>query len=122
MAAPFSSVSPMSSSPFEEAALAERVHLEGDHLPVREGDGLRREVHAQARVLPALGVPHAQVALGLGSTTGRMPFLKQLLKKMSAKEVEITQRMPKSASAQGACSRDDPQPKLSPATRIWASR
>jgi hypothetical protein len=37
---------------------------------------------------------------------------------MSAKLVEITQRMPKSSSAQGACSRDEPQPKLSPATRI----
>jgi hypothetical protein len=31
---------------------------------------------------------------------------------MSAKLVEITQRTPKSISAQGACSRDDPQPKL----------
>jgi hypothetical protein len=51
---------------------------------------------------------------------GRMPFLKQLLKKMSAKDVAITQRMPKSSSAHGACSRDEPQPKLSPATRICA--
>jgi hypothetical protein len=30
---------------------------------------------------------------------------------MSAKSVEITQRTPKSNSAQGACSRDEPQPK-----------
>lgn len=51
-----------------------------------------------------------------------MPFFAQLLKKMSAKLVEITQRMPKSASAQGACSRDEPQPKLSPHTRIFAFR
>ena len=49
-----------------------------------------------------------------------MPFLKQLLKKMSAKEVEMTQRMPKSLIAHGACSREEPQPKLSPATRIFA--
>jgi hypothetical protein len=55
-----------------------------------------------------------------GRTMGRMPFLKQLLKKMSAKDGAITQRMPKSSSAQGACSRDDPQPKFSPATRICA--
>ena len=38
---------------------------------------------------------------------------------MSAKLVEITQRIPKSRSAHGACSRDEPQPKLFPATRIW---
>jgi len=41
---------------------------------------------------------------------------------MSAKLGAMTQRMPKSRSAQGACSRDEPQPKLSPATRIWALR
>ena len=38
---------------------------------------------------------------------------------MSAKEVEITQRTPKSIRAQGACSREEPQPKLSPATIIF---
>ena len=38
---------------------------------------------------------------------------------MSPNEVEITQVMPKSMSAQGACSREEPQPKLSPATRIF---
>ena len=49
-----------------------------------------------------------------------MPFLKQLLKKMSAKlgrddaaYAEIQQRP-------GACSREEPQPKFSPATRISA--
>ena len=36
---------------------------------------------------------------------GSMPFLKQLLKKMSAKEVEMMQRMPKSLMAQGRGSR-----------------
>jgi len=41
---------------------------------------------------------------------------------MSAKDVEITHLMPKSLSAQGACSRDEPQPKLSPATMISAFR
>src|SRR5579883_947794 len=39
---------------------------------------------------------------------------------MSPNEVEITQRMPKSISAQGACSREEPQPKLSPATSTLA--
>src|SRR6476646_922477 len=41
---------------------------------------------------------------------------------MSPNEVEITQRMPKSRSAHGACSRLEPQPKLSPATSTLALR
>mmetsp|Transcript_64449 Transcript_64449/g.153820 ORF Transcript_64449/g.153820 Transcript_64449/m.153820 type:complete len:207 (-) Transcript_64449:1466-2086(-) len=53
-----------------------------------------------------------------GKVMGNMPFLKQLLKKMSAKLVEIRHRMPWSNNAQGACSRDEPQPKLSPQTRM----
>ncbi len=51
-----------------------------------------------------------------------MPFLKQLLWKMSAKSGAMTQRMPKSSSAQGACSREEPQPKFSCASRISARR
>ena len=57
-----------------------------------------------------------------GSRTGRTPFLKQLLWKMSAKSGEMTQRTPKSSSAQGACSREEPQPKFSKAIRISAFR
>ena len=49
---------------------------------------------------------------------GKIPFLKQLLKKMSAKLVEIMHFIPKSSKAHGACSREEPQPKLSPATII----
>src|SRR5262249_52234577 len=41
---------------------------------------------------------------------------------MSANEGAMTQRMPKSSSAQGACSRLDPETKFSPATRILALR
>jgi hypothetical protein len=51
-----------------------------------------------------------------------MPFLKQLLKKISAKSGAMMQRMPKSSSAQGACSREEPQPKFGPAIRISARR
>mmetsp|Transcript_63643 Transcript_63643/g.164251 ORF Transcript_63643/g.164251 Transcript_63643/m.164251 type:complete len:204 (+) Transcript_63643:518-1129(+) len=57
-----------------------------------------------------------------GRVMGNMPFLKQLLKKMSAKLVEIKHRMPKSLIAHGACSREEPQPKLSPQTMILAWR
>ena len=51
-----------------------------------------------------------------------MPFLKLLLWKMSPKLGAITQRMPKSSSAQGACSREEPQPKFSCATSTSAFR
>jgi hypothetical protein len=37
---------------------------------------------------------------------------------MSANSVLMTARMPKSTSAHGACSREEPQPKLRPATRM----
>ena len=44
----------------------------------------------------------------------------QLVRKMSAKLGAITTRKPWSSSAHGACSREEPQPKLRPATRIDA--
>ena len=40
---------------------------------------------------------------------------------MSAKDVETTTLIPKSDKAQGACSREEPHPKLSPATKILDS-
>ena len=50
-----------------------------------------------------------------GSTAiGSTPFFSALLRKMSAKPVEMTARMPHAASAHGACSRDEPVPKLAP--------
>ena len=51
-----------------------------------------------------------------------MPFFMQLEWKMSAKEVEIIERIPKPEIDHGACSRDEPQPKLSPAIRMTESR
>jgi hypothetical protein len=56
------------------------------------------------------------------SRIGSRPFLKLLLKKMSAKLGARMTRMPKSVSAQGACSREEPQPKFSRVSRIsaWA--
>ena len=52
----------------------------------------------------------------------QQPVLEALLRKMSAISVLMTARKPKSSSAHGACSRDEPQPKLRPATRIWQPR
>ena len=48
---------------------------------------------------------------------GKIPFLKQLLKKMSAKLVEIIDLIPKSSKDQGACSLLLPQPKFWPVTK-----
>lgn len=49
-----------------------------------------------------------------------MLLLKQLLWKMSAKLGAMMQRNPYSRSDQGACSREEPQPKFSPAIRMPA--
>jgi hypothetical protein len=49
---------------------------------------------------------------------GSRPFLRQLPRKMSANEVLMTARKPKPISAHGACSRELPQPKLSPGDQI----
>jgi hypothetical protein len=51
---------------------------------------------------------------------GSSPFLKQLLKKMSAKLGAMIARKPYWSSAHGACSRDEPHPKFLRATRIDA--
>jgi hypothetical protein len=55
-----------------------------------------------------------------GSTMGSNPFFRQLPWKMSAKLGAISTRMPKSCSAHTACSRLEPQPKFSRASRIRA--
>ena len=49
---------------------------------------------------------------------GIRPFFNALFLKISANEVLIIALKPKSTRAQGACSLDDPHPKLFPATRI----
>ena len=51
---------------------------------------------------------------------GSIPFLKQLLKNMSAKLVDIMHLIPKSIKAQSACSIEETQPKLAPPTIIEA--
>ncbi|MCY1495614.1 hypothetical protein D9M68_295190 [compost metagenome] len=51
---------------------------------------------------------------------GSRPFLKLLLKKMSAKLGAMMVRKPYSSSAHGACSREEPQPKFSRASSTLA--
>jgi len=55
------------------------------------------------------------------SLIGKIPFLKQLLKKISAKLIANITFIPKSLIAHGACSLDDPQPKFSKAINILES-
>ena len=55
-----------------------------------------------------------------GRRTGTMPFFMQLLKKMSPKLGARMLRKPASWKAYGAPSREEPQPKLVFATRIFA--
>ena len=120
--AAFSSVRPMSSSPFNRQCFLKASTSKAKVVPsdaVTVCDARSTVIRAFA---PFFASSIRWATASGGRTTGRMPFLKQLLKKMSAKLVEITQRMPKSSSAQGACSRDEPQPKLSPATMISALR
>ena len=49
-----------------------------------------------------------------------IPSVVQLPKKISANEPPMMARTPQLLSDSGACSREDPQPKLSPATRTAA--
>jgi hypothetical protein len=53
------------------------------------------------------------------TTMGSRPFFKELPRKMSAISVLMTARNAVVQSAQGACSREEPQPKLRPVTSTW---
>ena len=55
------------------------------------------------------------------TTIGSRPFFRALFRKMSANDVERIARIPHAVSAHGACSRDEPVPKLSPTSRICRS-
>mmetsp|Transcript_1696 Transcript_1696/g.4479 ORF Transcript_1696/g.4479 Transcript_1696/m.4479 type:complete len:431 (+) Transcript_1696:272-1564(+) len=120
--APFCKVSAMSSRPLSrqclrKASISKTMGAPPGRVMVCEG---RSTLSAEPGDLVAVASSSSTVAAG--RTIGRMPFLKQLLKKMSAKLGAITQRIPKSSRAQGACSRLEPQPKLSRATRMEAER
>lgn len=58
----------------------------------------------------------------LSTTMGKIPFWKQLAKKMSPKPEPMMARMPISCSDHTAPSRDEPQPKFGPVTNISAWR
>src|SRR5450759_1170339 len=77
----------------------------------------RSTVHSPSGLSPRRAV---RTACRSGVTTiGSSAFFRALPLKMSAKLVETMARTPHARSAQGACSREDPAPKLSPTRRIW---
>src|SRR3546814_2876354 len=57
----------------------------------------------------------------LPSSTGTMPLLTQFDRKIGLNDEATTARNPYSTSAQAACSRLDPHPKLAPERRIFRS-
>src|SRR5215216_316835 len=110
---------PSSSTPFNKQAL-----LNGSMGKVNEPPGKETVCEARSTVSSARGASstRSKSILCVSSSTvmGMSPFFNELLRKISAKDVEMTARNPYAVSAQGACSRLEPQPKLSPANRICA--
>ena len=96
------------------AARGAAASISNGSTPPCSDDGLRLQVDRHRRgCRDRRRRPSAGRSSARGRAIGRMPFLKQLPWKMSAKLGAMMQRMPKSSSAQGACSRLEPQPKLS---------
>ena len=102
----------------EQAFTAERVHLEGTTCH-RGGDRPGVEIDASGSRFGGVALGNSASTSSAASLIGSRPFLKQLLKKMSAKlgpimaEPEILQR-PRCVLA------EEPQPKLSRVSRICA--
>ena len=69
----------------QQAVLAERVDVELDHAAVRSVDFLLLQIDGQVALAPRLASSISLSTSSCGSLIGRMPFWKQLLKKMSAK-------------------------------------
>src|SRR3546814_13389385 len=62
-----------------------------------------------------------RTSAALPSSTGTMPLLTQFDRKIGLNDEATTARNPYSKSAQAACSRLDPHPKLAPESRLFAA-
>ena len=93
--------------PVEQAVLAERLHVKRQLVALVLDHDLAIEVDGELIARAASG-----------STLGNRQFLQQVVKKMSAKLGAMTARKPYWSSAQGACSREEPQPKFLRASRM----
>ncbi len=100
---------------FEQAVLREGVHREL-HCAAA---GSVRVCDARSTFTGASGFAKSSAWTSRGTTIGSSEFFSEFCLKMSANDVLITARNPYCVSAHGACSRELPQPKLSPASRIW---
>ena len=100
---------------FEQAVLGEFVDGKFHARP----SGVVRVCFARSIFTVASGRSGEQAELSTsgGTTIGSSEFFSEFCLKMSAKLVLITARNPNCVSAHGACSRELPQPKLSPASR-----
>ena len=106
--------------PGQEHQLGERVDVEVEVEP----SGRSTPCSARSTVSSASGSRRDAARTAGRGRSGRRrsaaaPFLRRCCWKMSAKLVDRIARTPHAASAHGACSRDEPAPKLSPASRIW---
>ena len=106
--------------PVQQAVPGEFIHGEGCRKAAPILHALRFKINGELVALNFLGAMHDLRNLLVGKTHGQQAILRLLLAKMSANDEAITTRKPKSASAHTACSREDPQPKFFPATRIDA--
>ena len=97
----------------------ERINIKGKNTSIRRRYRLRLQIDFHSSIGTFFCSFINISTCSSGKIIGNIPFLKQLLKKISAKEVDTTTLIPKSDKAQGACSREDPQPKLSPQLRCW---
>ena len=96
----------------QEHLLGERVDVERHVLVARHVDQLRLRSTVSS-MSGSAATQLEQMAWRSSSTTiGSRPFLSALLRKMSAKLVEMIARMPHATSAHGACSRDEPSPEV----------
>jgi hypothetical protein len=93
-------------------ALEQALALEWIELEAERASPLRLEVDRDLT-----GSSISAFTCSCGRTTGTSPILTQFVRKMSPNDGATIASKPQSWSAQGACSRDEPQPKLRPARR-----
>ena len=106
----------------EQAALAECVDLEMNLAAILADDGLGFNVDGEAGIGAEPGIFYQLLADFLRKDDRQNAVLEAVTVKNIGEAGCDDAVMPKSSSAQGACSRDEPQPKFSPATRMLAPR
>jgi len=104
--------------PFQQAMTRELVNFKLRRKALRIFHGALFQIDGQLIRRNFGGLARNLIHFVLGQDHCEQAIFTQLLAKMSANDGAITARNPKSASAQTACSRDEPQPKFFPATKM----